>query len=252
MNSTTVRGGGSLQATSPAATRATVVQPGIEDFIAVMVLQAPGRATCRRAVKSLTPVATLVLRGTSSQNRVPMKLVGPLILAASWLVAAPAAASTSSVGTPAGLSEGAAAISAGDYHRGVALTLQGLAEIPGSRDRAAALSNLCAGLVGLRDYPEALRRCDQSLALNDTNWRTWNNRAAALLGLGLVRRAITDAERGLAINPESETLQLTLRIARSRLEDRRRLRRGPVERIVSPLRRPASESAVPPDRRAQA
>ena len=192
------------------------------------------------------------VEGTSSQTRVPMKLVGPLILAASCLVTIQAAASTSTVGTPAGLTEGAAAISAGDYQRGVALTLQGLAEVPGPRDRAAALSNLCAGLVGLREYAEALRRCDQSLALNDSNWRTWNNRAAALLGLGLVRRAMTDIERGLAINPDSETLQLTLRIARSRLEDRRRLRRAPIDRIVHRPPPPTSGSEAPVDRPAPA
>ncbi len=173
-----------------------------------------------------------------------MKLVAPLILAASWLAVLPAAASSSSVGTPAGLTEGAAAISAGDYRRGVDLTLQGLADVPGPRDRAAALSNLCAGLVGLREYAEALSRCDQSLALNDSNWRTWNNRAAALLGLGLIRRAITDVERGLAINPDAETLQLTLRIARSRLEDRRRLRRGPTEQTVHRAPTPASGCAA--------
>ena len=181
-----------------------------------------------------------------------MKLVGVLILAASCLVASQATASSSTVGTPAGLTEGAAAILAGDYQRGVELTLQGLAEVPGTRDRAAGLSNLCAGLVGLREYAEALRRCDQSLALNDSNWRTWNNRAAALLGLGLVSRAITDIERGLAINPDSATLQQTLKIARSRLEDRQRQRRVPVDRIVFQPKPPASGCAAPVDHPAPA
>jgi len=181
-----------------------------------------------------------------------MKLVGLLILAASCLVTIPAAASTSTVGTPAGLTQGAAAISAGDYQRGVELTLQGLAEVPGARDRAAGLSNLCAGLVGLREYAEALRRCDESLAINDSNWRTWNNRAAALLGLGLVSRAIADVERGLAINPDSQTLQLTLQIARSRLEDRQRQRRVPVERIVHQLMPPAPGYAATVDHPAPA
>ena len=163
-----------------------------------------------------------------------MKLVELLILAVACLILSQAA-SASTIGAPAGLTEGAAAIRAGDYRRGVELTLQGLAEVPATRDRAAGLSNLCAGLVGLGDYAEALRRCNESLAINDGNWRTWANRAAALLGLGLVSRAISDVERGLLLSPESETLSLILEIARSRLEDRQRQR----QRLTPPSDRVA-------------
>lgn len=154
-----------------------------------------------------------------------MKLVAVLIFSLAGLSLA--YASTSSMGTPRELSEGAMAIAVGDYRRGVELTRAGLNSIPGSRDRAAGLSNLCAGLVGLQEFVEALRSCDEALAINPRNWRTWNNRAAALLGLGLTSRAILDIEHGLLLNPDSPTLQQTLEIAQARLAEQQRQRRRP-------------------------
>lgn len=157
-----------------------------------------------------------------------------LVYAGLALTAASAAASGSRAdfGANRYLSEGAMAIQLGQYERGISLTEKGLADKPAPRDRAAALSNLCAAHVGLERHAEALRLCNASLELDDRNWRTWNNRAAAMLGLGLVQRAIDTAERGLTLNPRAEPLQQTLEIARERLEQRERDReRGRPVRI---------------------
>lgn len=113
------------------------------------------------------------------------------------------------------LSDGARALQAGDYERGVELTLAGLGQPALERDRVAGLSNLCAGYVGLRKFELALVRCSQSLDLDPENWRALNNRAAAWLGLGRPDAALADLHRALAINPDATVLQRTLEIALS-------------------------------------
>jgi tetratricopeptide (TPR) repeat protein len=158
-----------------------------------------------------------------------MKLVTVIIFSLSALGLAHA---SSSIGTSRELSEGATAIAVGDYRRGVELTRAGLGTLPAARDRAAALSNLCAGLVGLQEFVEALRSCDEALAINPHNWRTWNNRAAALLGLGLTSRALLDIQQGLELNPDSQTLQQTLQIALARQAEEQRQRRRPQDQIA--------------------
>lgn len=127
------------------------------------------------------------------------------------------------IGANAMLSDGAQAMMSGDWERGVQLTQLGLNETISESDRAAAYANLCAGYTALKRYERALEHCNRSLALSEENWRAWQNRAAALLGLGKVEESIRDIQRGLQINPDSEDLQKTLAIARGyeRLEQER-------------------------------
>ncbi|HZF25380.1 MAG TPA: tetratricopeptide repeat protein [Steroidobacteraceae bacterium] len=114
------------------------------------------------------------------------------------------------------LSAGADELQRGNYEQGVALTLQGL-DRPNSReDRAAGLANLCAGYVGLRKYELALAKCSESLELNGANWRTWNNRAAAYLGKGMLEAALSDVQAGLQLSPQSGTLKKTKQIVLER------------------------------------
>ena len=82
------------------------------------------------------------------------------------------------------LADGAEALMHGDWQRGIQLTQMGLTFAVSQQDRASALANLCAGFAALKQYQRALEHCDQSIALVDDNWRTWQNRAAANLGLG--------------------------------------------------------------------
>jgi tetratricopeptide (TPR) repeat protein len=137
----------------------------------------------------------------------------------------PATSSTTVIGGNELLQEGAAALREGDYERGIELTQLGLKRPNADHDVAAALSNLCAGFVGLRQYEQALKHCDDSLAINDTNWRTWNNRAAAHLGKGMYDAALQDVESGLERAPESNTLKKTRAIVLARQRAREQLQR---------------------------
>jgi len=109
-------------------------------------------------------------------------------------------------GPAAGLSDGARALLAGDYDNGIALTQAGLKEETGRRERAAGLSNLCAGYVGSKDYDLAIAACTQAIELRPANWRAFNNRALAHLQKGDLRAARADVSAGMALNPESGLL----------------------------------------------
>ena len=112
------------------------------------------------------------------------------------------------------LADRAEALMRGEWQRGIQLTQMGLTFAISQQDRASALANLCAGFAALKQYQRALEHCDQSIALVDDNWRTWQNRAAAHLGLGKIEESLRDIQRGLQLNPDSDALQKTLAIAR--------------------------------------
>ncbi len=111
------------------------------------------------------------------------------------------------VGVNPRLSEGAYALEFGNYNEGVRLTLEGLRASVRPSDRVGALSNLCAGYVGLQDYEAALRYCNRALRMDEKNWHAYNNRSLAYLGLGDTAAAQRDLERGLEINPGARTLK---------------------------------------------
>lgn len=112
------------------------------------------------------------------------------------------------------LADGSQALLAGDFIEGVRLTEIGLAFAKTDRERAAALSNLCAGLIRLEHFELALQRCDEALAHNPGSWRAYSNRANVLLNLGRLTEAEASLEAGLAIAPNSRTLLKVLDAAR--------------------------------------
>lgn len=112
------------------------------------------------------------------------------------------------------LADGAEALMRGEWQRGIQLTQMGLTFAISQQDRASALANLCAGFAALKQYQRALEHCDQSIALVNDNWRTWQNRAAANVGLGKIEESLRDIQRGLQLNPDSDSLQKTLAIVR--------------------------------------
>src|ERR1044072_6076537 len=126
-----------------------------------------------------------------------------------WMASAeaPAASSNTVIGPNVMLADGAEALMHGDWQRGIQLTQMGLTFAISQQDRASALANLCAGFAALKQYARALEHCDQSIAIVDDNWRTWQNRAAANLGLGKVEEALRDIQRGLQLNPDSDSPQ---------------------------------------------
>ncbi len=129
------------------------------------------------------------------------------------LAETPAASSNTVIGPNVMLADGAEALMRGDWQRGIQLTQMGLTFAVSQQDRASALANLCAGFAALKQYQRALEHCDESIEISDDNWRTWQNRAAANLGLGQIEESLRDIQRGLRINPDSDSLQKTLAIA---------------------------------------
>jgi tetratricopeptide (TPR) repeat protein len=134
---------------------------------------------------------------------------------AAWADPPPAASSNTVIGPNAMLADGAAELMNRNWERGIQLTQMGLTGTVSTEDRAAGYANLCAGYSALKKYERALENCDQSVAIAPNNWKAWQNRAAANLGLGRIEESLRDIERGLAINPDSPELQKTLAIARA-------------------------------------
>lgn len=130
------------------------------------------------------------------------------------LAETPSASSTTVIGPNVMLADGAEALMRGDWQRGIQLTQMGLTFAISQEDHASGLANLCAGYAALKQYQRALEHCDKSIAIAEDNWRTWQNRAAANLGLGKIEESLRDIQRGLQINPDSNSLQEALAIAR--------------------------------------
>lgn len=151
----------------------------------------------------------------------PFKVLRLLLPAVVWAALAGLARGESDetrsgtiLGSNPQLADGAAAMTSGDWQRGIELTQQGIGATVSREDRAAGLANLCAGYAALKQFQKALDFCNQSLAVEDGNWRTWQNRAACHLGLGKIDESLRDLQRGLQLNPDSDALQKTLAIAR--------------------------------------
>jgi len=99
---------------------------------------------------------------------------------------------------------GADALRAGQFDDGIRLTLIALARSDLSvRDRAAGLANVCAGYVAKDEPDEAIPYCDQSLQLDDRNWRVYTVRARAYFLKEMFAQAERDNEAAAAINPDS-------------------------------------------------
>jgi tetratricopeptide (TPR) repeat protein len=126
------------------------------------------------------------------------------------------------------LADGAAALEAGRVEEGIRLTLEGLKVAVTVHERAAGHSNACAGYVLLKQWTEALAQCNEALELDESNWRTYNNRAAIYVEKGLYDLAMHDLEAGLALAPGAATLQESVRI----LQRNRRLLGRQARKVV--------------------
>lgn len=143
--------------------------------------------------------------------------------------APPAASSSTVLGPNAMLADGSLALSNRQWEKGIHLTLMGLQEAVSNNDRAAGHANLCGGYIAIKQFELALENCDRSIAIDDSNWRAWQNRAAANLSLGRIEDSMRDLERGFAINPNAPALQETLAIVREREKLQRQQLRALVE-----------------------
>lgn len=126
--------------------------------------------------------------------------------------------STQIFGSNPALAEGARALQMRNYETGLELTSEGLESPLSKREKSSAYSNLCAALIGLQRYSEALESCDEALKLNSRNWRVYNNRALALLGVGQVAAARESLEKGIVLNPDSVTLSKVAAMIEERVQ----------------------------------
>ena len=101
---------------------------------------------------------------------------------------------------------GSHALLAGRYDEGIRLTKLGLELVTVARDRASALSNLCAGYAAKNEPDTAIEYCSESLAANDGNWRAYSNRAYAYYLKRMFEEADRDLDTALAINPDARQM----------------------------------------------
>ena len=104
------------------------------------------------------------------------------------------------------LAAGAEAIRLGEYEEGIRLTKLGLDRPASPRDRAAALSNLCAAHAAKKEPDVAIDYCTESLTINETNWRAYSNRAYAYYLKRMFDEADKDLDVALSINPSAKQM----------------------------------------------
>jgi len=110
------------------------------------------------------------------------------------------------------LAEGALALQEGRVPDGIRLTLAGLKDATDPFETAAAHSNLCGGYAMLHQLTEALEHCNTAIALDSSNWHSFNNRAAIYAARGQYALALADLRTGLELAPQSSTLLKSLSV----------------------------------------
>ncbi len=84
-------------------------------------------------------------------------------------------------------------------------------------DQVSARNNLCVGHLLLKQFDAALDECSGVIRLWPRLWQAYNNRANANMALGNYAAAIPDYEKAAELNPESNTVQGNLNLARKQL-----------------------------------
>jgi tetratricopeptide (TPR) repeat protein len=103
------------------------------------------------------------------------------------------------------LADGSMAIRAGLYDEGIRLTLLGLGKRGANdHDRAAALSNLCAAYAAKKLPDAAIPYCNESLAIDSSNWRAFSNRSYAYWLKGAYVEARYDLDAAAALSPNAK------------------------------------------------
>lgn len=137
-----------------------------------------------------------------------MRVLAGLMLLAWASLAAPEESKTVIGPRNIALAEGAEALLARDGEEGVRLTLIGLKTAQGSREKKAALSNLCAGYLMIDQPRTALEYCNEAIEQFPDFWRAYNNRALVLLRLDRFEESEADIRRGQELRPSAETLKI--------------------------------------------
>ena len=155
---------------------------------------------------------------------------GMLRIAFTWLVAGFCSTisvadertnNTTVLGTNADLMDGYHYLLSGNYELAVEKLHRGIKSAGSNRERAKALSNLCAGYTILERYELAVASCDESIEINPRNWHALNNRALALMGLDRLSEAESDVNDAMKLSPTAAKLLRTREILLGRLRQPR-------------------------------
>jgi len=144
--------------------------------------------------------------------------VGPIVALVAWQLGSGGelqASANNGIVLGAGnqsFAEGSLALEQGRVADGIRLTLAGLKDAADPFETAAAHSNLCGGYALLHEWTEALSHCNAAIALDPTNWHSFNNRAAVFAGRGQYALALADLRSGLELAPQSSTLLKSLSV----------------------------------------
>lgn len=107
------------------------------------------------------------------------------------------------------LDKSARAIVAEKWRAGLSAT-RDLLELPNltSVQRAEGLTHLCIHLTQMGRTDHALRACDQSIALNASDWGAYVNRGNAHSAIGQRIAAKADYRKAKELNPTAETIEI--------------------------------------------
>jgi Flp pilus assembly protein TadD len=107
------------------------------------------------------------------------------------------------------LDKSARAIVAEKWRTGLAATRE-LLDTPNltAEQRAEGLTHLCIHLTQIGRTAHALRACNESIALNDSDWGAYVNRGNAHSAMGHRIAAKTDYRTAKELNPTAETIEI--------------------------------------------
>jgi tetratricopeptide (TPR) repeat protein len=82
---------------------------------------------------------------------------------------------------------------------------------------AKAHNGLCVAFIMEEVWQSALEHCNKAIQIYPSNWRFYNNRGNIFLETGMLKKAISEYEKGLKHSPSSDIIKNNLKLAQTRL-----------------------------------
>lgn len=116
------------------------------------------------------------------------------------------------------LHDGAVQLRFGNPEAGIRLTRRGLEAASTTKEQYSAYSNLCAGYILIEQYENAVQYCDYALNIKPNSHQALSNRALARFYLKAFDLAQADVDAGLALAPQSRSLNRVARLIRDEVD----------------------------------